>query len=186
MIIFASDNIGEFHRLIGEDLTGEGATGATRIMNTGTLDATGARAYPVFSGSGRVDLTQEVVPSTGNREFVLEWTNVNGGASSNQWLGFRSTSFTNQDFIFDAWVQFVGSVPPSSGNYGLKVCGTFYNNFIDRCKPDEWCQISEQVHCNGGDSNHIILIFDTVTTKGQRVKFSGVFLTSGKSYLCIS
>jgi len=178
MCVLSKSRTGEFHRLIGEDLTGEGATGATRIMNTGTLDATGARAYPVFSGSGRVDLTQEVVPSTGNREFVLEWTNVNGGASSNQWLGFRSTSFTNQDFIFDAWVQFVGSVPPSSGNYGLKVCGTFYNNFIDRCKPDEWCQISEEVHCNGGDSNHIILIFDTVTTKGQKVKFSGVFLTS--------
>merc|ERR1719494_1500032 len=81
-----------------------------------------------------------------------------------------------------------------SEEFGLKVCGRFYNSFISKCAANKWCEISETVYCNGGDRNYIVLIFDTVSTKGQVVKMHSVTLnglvgevipgSSNAEYMC--
>ena len=107
---------------------------------------------------------------------VLTWTNVKGGNAPCQWFGFHSDSYEGKTFNFNGWIKFVGQIPPMSEEFGLKVCGRFYNSFISKCAANKWCEISETVYCNGGDRNYIVLIFDTVATKGQVVKMHSVTL----------
>ena len=115
---------------------------------------------------------------------VITWRNLKGGTRACQWFGFQSDSYKGKFFKFKGWIKFVGSVPPQSSNFGLKVCGQFYNSFISKCAPDTWYHISELVHCKGGDGNHIILIFDSVSTKGQVVKLYDVTLMEIGENLC--
>ena len=123
-------------------------------------------------------MTQEEITLQGRNETktVFTWTKLESGGRAWQWLGFKSNLFRNKDFEFTAWINFVGEKPPQSSNFGLKVCGRFYNQFLSTCVADEWCLINESVYCDGGDDNHIILIFDTVENIGQQVKMCDVNL----------
>ena len=138
-------------------------------------------SFPVTWGSGVLERNIEQVSVTGRSGTVFKWRNPSGGTRACQWLGFQSNSFNGKTFLFQAWMKFVGGVPSPSSNFGLKVCGTFYNSAISQCDADEWCRVSERVHCNGGDGNHVILIFDTVATAGQVVKIYDVsMILSGR------
>ena len=54
------------------------------------------------------------------------------------------------------------SIPAPSGNFGFKVYGAVYNDWVRNCVPNQWCRVSETVRCaNQGDDNHVILIFAT-------------------------
>ena len=134
--------------------------------------------FPWRDNGGELSIMQEDIPMQGKneRKSVITWTKLETGERTRQWLGFRSSLFRNKDFVFTAWIKFVGEKPPLSRNFGLKVCGKFYNQFLSRCAADEWRFIREDIHCDGGDYNGILLIFDTVEKKGQQVKMSGVNL----------
>ena len=139
-------------------------------------------SWPAKYYDGQLSLNNEVL--SGKTKTVFAWSNPNGGARSCQWLGFRSDSYKGKHFKFEAWINFVGSVPPYSYNFGLKVCGRFYVSFISKAVANSWYRISESIHCNGGDKNHIILIFDGVVNKGQMIKMYDISLKeSGKIIL---
>ena len=53
-------------------------------------------------------------------------------------------------------------MPPPSQNVGIKLHGTTYNDWLDTCKPDEWCNISVEGPSSGGDAGHILLILDSM------------------------
>ena len=123
----------------------------------------GNNGLPQHYGVGKIWMAQEYVHITGKLEYVLVWENVAGKTGPGQWFGMRSQSNANKDLLVRAWIRFVDKVPKPSSNFGLKVCGKFYNNFLSECKVDEWCRIYEIVHCtSGGDGNAIWIIFDTI------------------------
>ena len=119
---------------------------------------------------GRLSFKEEVIPQSGQTKKVLTWRNIDGGAKDCQWFGLSSDSYAGKDFRFDAWINFIGSVPPQSTNFGLKVCGRFYSDWISKATADSWYHISEIIHCNGGDGNHILMLFDGVATNDQVIK----------------
>ena len=114
---------------------------------------------------------------------VLTWKKLKSGERPRQWLGFRSSLFRHKGFEFSAWIKFVKEKPPTSDNFGLKVCGRFYNQFLSNCTAGEWCLLKEDVYCDGGDYNSIILIFDSVKEKGQQVKMRDVKLREIGKYV---
>ena len=72
----------------------------------------------------------------------------------------------------NAWVKFVGQLPEKSANFGFKIQGTTYNDWIEECEADNWKWISEvgQVR-QDGDANQVLYIFDSM--KGpQTVRLS--------------
>ena len=132
--------------------------------------------FPLSINGGKLTLQSEYIAEKSTNESIFTWTKLVNGRKSRQWLGFQSSEFRNKDLQFNAWIKFVKAKPLESDQFGLKVCGTFYNNFLTQCNADEWCFVEEHVHCNGRDSNHIILIFNDVLKKGQHVKMFGVTL----------
>lgn len=63
----------------------------------------------------------------------------------------------------NAWIQFIGTVPPRSGNFGFKINGRVINNWVDNCKPNKWYFISiVSPVVPGGDANWVLYIFDSV------------------------
>ena len=140
------------------------------------------RGFPQRNLVGRMYQTQEMVPGKDDTDHVIVWENVDGGPAAWQWVGYKSDAFKNKRFHFSAWIKFVDSVPPETWNFGLKVCGTFYNTFLKTCTANKWCRISECVYCDGNDNNFIILIFDTVARKGQIVKMHKITLSPGKIF----
>ena len=101
--------------------------------------------------------------TSGEVQKVIIWQNTEGKVGAGQWLGLRSTKNADKDHRVQAWIKFIKQVPSPSYNFGVKVCGRFYNDFLAYCVADKWCRISQMVHCKaGGDGNAIILIFDSI------------------------
>ena len=150
-------------------------------VNAYILGGMNEKSFPVQRGVGKVSIFQEMVSVTGKMEHVLEWENIKGGGSNLQWVGYWSPStFPGRDFYFDAYIKFVDQVPDL---VPLESCGKYYNDWLADCKADEWCHISERVHCDGEDSSYTIyLAFGAVTRKGQKVKMYGVTLSDGNEY----
>ena len=131
---------------------------------------------PLTVNGGELSMTEEEITIHEKTEMrpVITWSKLEEGEKWGQWLGFRSDLFKNIGFEFNALIKFVGEKPPESHNFGLKVCGTFYNQLLTSCVADKWCVIKEYVHCDGGYD--ILLVFNTVEKMGQQVKMSDVYL----------
>ena len=131
-------------------------------------------SFQIRDHHGEMRLEEEVL--AGSKTIVVVWKNLRGHRAACQWIGFQSEDFNQKTLKFDAWINFVGSIPNKRGNFGLKVCGTFYNSFLEKVVPDTWYHISEEVKCHGGDGNHIILIFDHLSKQGRVIKMHSVTL----------
>ena len=139
--------------------------------------------FPVRNEGGMISLKSEYIIEQSIDKSVLTWTKLVFGNSNGQRIGFQSRLFKDKDFQFNAWIKFVVIKPKNSDNFGLKVCGSLYTDFLSECSADEWCLLKEDVYCDGGDYNSIILIFDSVKKEGQQVKMFDVTLTEiGKSF----
>lgn len=93
---------------------------------------------------------------------AYQLTTSGGGG---QWCGWQFNSSPSGDkwLRMSAWVKFIDSVPPASGNYGFKIQGNVNNGWVSEMVPNEWkwvSQVSQVVP--GGDGNHDIYIFDSV------------------------
>lgn len=61
----------------------------------------------------------------------ITWENVIGKPSIFQWLGWKSTSlFANKILRVSFFVKFDGRVPEAEGNFGIKVFGVIYNDWV--------------------------------------------------------
>ena len=135
-------------------------------------------SFPVYDRHGEMTVGEEVV--AGSKTTVVAWKNLKGQRGACQWIGFQSNDFNQKTLKFNAWINFVGALPTDSelrrGNFGLKVCGKFYNSFMTNAVADTWIHINEEVQCNGGDGRHIIMIFDNLQTQDQVIKMHSVSL----------
>ena len=71
--------------------------------------------------------------------------------------------------------------PARSGNFGLKLHGMMHNQWLDRISDHScaWHYISAVGQATGGDGNHVLLIFDSMTSPdGQPIEvlFTGLML----------
>ena len=81
---------------------------------------------------------------------------------NSQWCGWKCHEFAW--IRVSAWIKFVGgTIPPPSDNFGIKIHGAVYNDWLKDCRADEWCFVSAGGRSMPGrDANHILLIFDTM------------------------
>lgn len=64
-------------------------------------------------------------------------------------------------------------MPKPSPNFGFKIHGEIHNDWVKGCRPDEWCFVSAEGFAHpGGDGNHLLMIFDTVSGP-RRILFNG-------------
>jgi len=129
--------------------------------------------FPRNEGVGRmyvgdVEDVEEKFPA----EEVITWENTYGCAGGNQWVGWEDVAFANQKLRVTCWVKFVEKVPEPSHNFGIKVYGVLYNNWLKECTPDTWHYVERTVKCRRsggdegggrhGDGNYVVLIFDSI------------------------
>ena len=141
----------------------------------------GQKSYPKTprqDNVGKIYMQKETINDQVRKVFV--WENLAGKGGHHQWLGFKSSHFANKILHIVAHIKFEERIPPASSNFGLKVCGKVHNDFLKRCQPDSWCLIKEDVACKKGGDSYVILIFNTVVRKGQKVKIYGMKVHKGK------
>ena len=61
-----------------------------------------------------------------------------GQQQNGQWGGWCIGFPAGTWLRVSAWLQFVGSVPPPSGNFGLKLHGAVHE-VSSKCRANEWC-----------------------------------------------
>lgn len=64
------------------------------------------------------------------KDDVIIWENTAGKSGRLQWFGWQDRFFANQDLHISFWVKFVGQVPSSSLNFGVKIYGALYNDWV--------------------------------------------------------
>ena len=101
-----------------------------------------------------------------NPEDIFTWENTAGRRGPYQWFGWQNPMFANRILRISFWIKFLGRVPPPSNNYGVKVYGQVYNDWVSKCTANQWCFVEMEKVCRGsGDGNHVIMIFDSINRK---------------------
>ena len=105
---------------------------------------------------------------------IITYENTEGRSGGMQWFGWKNNLFSRQKLRITFWIKFVDSVPKQSGNFGIKVYGALFNDFVKQCQPNKWCFVEKTTVCRAsGDGNHVLLIFDSINHK-QTVRISQV------------
>ena len=114
-------------------------------------------------------------------EDIISWANYWDRSGPLQWLGWQSKIFSGEKLRISFWIKFVYRVPAPSGNFGIKVYGMVYNDFVKRCKANVWCYVEKTIQCkSSGDGNHVILIFDSIRhTQVVRISMLQVQILKG-------
>jgi hypothetical protein len=111
----------------------------------------------------RILLTRESADS----DIWRVTTKTHGG---NQWMGWRDNDFGRKKVKVSFDINFAKK--PTGGNYGMKFFGTLINDWVDDAQVDEWHHVDlDYTLPNGGDGDHIILIFDGVSVDFELQNF---------------
>ena len=103
---------------------------------------------------------------------IITYENTAGRSNAYQWIGWQDRMFANQNLRISFWIKFEGRVPARGSNFGMKVYGRVYNEWVSKCKPNKWCWVQMEKLCaNSGDGDHVILIFDSISHR-QVVRIS--------------
>ena len=90
------------------------------------------------------------------------WRLVTGTQRAYQWVGWRIPEFRRKKVKVSFDVKF--RKKPESGHYGMKFYGKLVNSWINTAPMNEWTSVEfEENLPNGGDGDHVILIFDRVS-----------------------
>ena len=60
------------------------------------------------------------------------------------------------------YIMFNSDVPPVSNNFGVKIHGHVFNDWVKTCKRGKWQWVSVIGEQTMDDLGHILIIFDTV------------------------
>ena len=130
-----------------------------------------SNGFPQTKGVGKMyigNVNNEKFPP----EDIITWENTAGTTGGFQWFGWREESFANQNLRISFWIKFLGTIPPRSANFGIKVYNVVYDNWVETCKVDEWCFVEIEMLCgSSGDDYHVLMIFDSINQK-QVVRIS--------------
>ena len=97
------------------------------------------------------------------KRVCMEYTSTASHQEPWQWCGWRVHCPKTWWMRVSCWIKFIDAVPPPSGNFGLKLHGAVCNDWVRGCRADEWHFVSATRRCSGGDGNHVLLIFDSIT-----------------------
>ena len=107
---------------------------------------------------------------------IITWENTAGKSGSMQWFGWQSNTFSRQTLRITFWIKFGDRVPTPSRNFGIKVYGALFNDFVRRCQSNKWFFVEKTTVCAAsGDDYHMLLIFDSISHK-QTIRISQVQL----------
>ena len=106
------------------------------------------------------------------------------GQAGGQWSGWRMALPLGSWMRLSCWIAFSCDgrrKPARTGNFGLKLHGMVHNQWLDSIgdNSSEWHYISAVGQATGGDGNHILLIFDSMTSPDAQpleVLFTGLTL----------
>lgn len=80
-----------------------------------------------------------------------------------QWFGWKSNKFTGQTVRVTVWLKFDKKhEKPVADNFGIKICGTTSNEFLDMCDINKWCYATVVGMCNqsSNDNDRVMLTFN--------------------------
>ena len=60
------------------------------------------------------------------------------------------------------FIKFDSEVPPVSNNFGVKIHGHVFNDWVKTCKKGQWHWVSVIGEQTMDDLGHLLIIFDTV------------------------
>ena len=64
------------------------------------------------------------------KDDIIIWENTAGKSGMYQWFGWQDKVFANQGLRISFWIKFVGQVPSPSWNFGVKIYGAVYNDWV--------------------------------------------------------
>ena len=123
--------------------------------------------FPASHSVGKMNVSED---------GVITWENSERKPGQFQWLGWQSATFDGEEVLVSFSIKFDGKVPTdTSEGFGVKFCGVMSSNeWVNRCEPNEWCDVVETGSCtSGGDGNHVIIIFDRIANK-QRIQMKNI------------
>jgi hypothetical protein len=98
-------------------------------------------------------------PGAGN---VFAYEKMGESEQSGQCGGWTVKVSKGHWLRVSASIKFLGDVPEPTDNFGFKLHGSVRNEWLHECTAHEWHQISSEGFAIGGDSSHVLLIFDTM------------------------
>ena len=160
--------------VLGSSVTSVVTRAMTAVIPSKSIELTvmgSGNSFPKAYGVGKFYIGNvEDDKFTANE--IITYENIKGTTGGNQWFGWRNSLFSNKKLQITFWIKFVDSVPKQSGNFGIKVYGALFNDFVKRCQPNKWCFVEKTTVCRAsGDGNHVLLIFDSISHK-QTIRIS--------------
>ena len=80
-------------------------------------------------------------------------------------------------FRLSFWIKFETNVPEKSNQFGVKMFGKIYDDWVDTCSQGEWNWVSVVAPKSGLDGGHMLIIFDScvhpVSALVTRVRLEG-------------
>lgn len=130
-------------------------------------------SFPQKHGVGKF-YTGNVEDDKFTANEIITYENTKGTSGGRQWFGWKNSLFSGKKLRITFWIKFVDRVPKQSGNFGIKVYGALFNDFVKQCQPNKWCFVEKTTVCPAsGDGNHVLLIFDSINHK-QTIRISQV------------
>lgn len=106
--------------------------------------------------------TVDKLPYKKGEYFTYETTRT--GPAGWQFFGWKSKEFSLRNITFKFSINFEASVPAKSSQFGFKVYGVVYNDWVSSCHASTWCNIKQTVQVRKeGDKEQVILLFDSIT-----------------------
>ena len=66
-----------------------------------------------------------------------------------QWFGWESKKFVGQTVRVTVWLKFDKKQEKSTtNNFGINICGSKSNKFLDLCDENKWCYVTVVGMCN--------------------------------------
>ena len=116
----------------------------------------------VKNDPGTIEVCAEAGPD-GRQCTLLKYTRDQRGYGPRrgQWCGWQMQPPPRTWMRVSCWLRFE-HVPPKAQrcNIGLKLHGRKHTAFMEEVRAAEWCFVSAVDQASGGDSSHILLIFD--------------------------
>ena len=136
--------------------------------------------FPEETSNGKVFLGGIITDDKFDPDEIITFENTAGRSAPNQWLGFSDRAFANEKLKIEFWIKFVDTIPPKVPGFGMKIYNIMYNDWLDDCVANEWCEVSLDVqNVNSGDGDHVLLIFDAINQL-QTVRIAQFTITVGQ------
>lgn len=97
---------------------------------------------------------------------IFTWRNTGGKSGPHQWFGWSvgPLHFASKILRIGFGIKFEKRVPELSLDFGIRVHGVLYNEWIKNCTKDEWCFVNKVIYCQqrSGHDGIAMLVFNSI------------------------